>query len=185
MSHKVCPRWLGYGLINPLRRLIHKPERILAGLVAEGAVALDVGPAMGYFTLPMARMVGPTGTVVCVDVQQGMLDSLKKRAARAGLADRLVLRCCTPASLCLADFDARVDFALAFAVVHEIADTPNLFAEISRALKPGALCLVAEPRGHVNAPGFDQTLAAAEACGLAVASRPKIAWFRAALLRRD
>ncbi|RPI99505.1 MAG: hypothetical protein EHM39_06405 [Chloroflexi bacterium] len=46
---------------NPLRRLIHRPERILAGLVREGQTMLDVGPGMGYFTLPLAKLVGEGG----------------------------------------------------------------------------------------------------------------------------
>ena len=73
MSSRVCPFWLGYWLACPARRLIHDPRRMLGPLVKEGMAVLDVGPARGFFTLPLARMVGPSGKVVCVDVQERML----------------------------------------------------------------------------------------------------------------
>ena len=82
MAKHVCPRWLGYFLLCPLRRLGQKPEKILAPFVSEGMTALDIGPGMGYFSLPMAQMVGPGGKVLCVDVQEKMLRSLGSRAAR-------------------------------------------------------------------------------------------------------
>lgn len=63
---------------------------------ASGMTILEVGSGMRFFTLPMARMVGPRGTVVCLDVQPEMLDALRRRAAKAGLADRIDARACQP-----------------------------------------------------------------------------------------
>lgn len=45
---------------------------------------LDVGSAMGFFSLPMAEMVGPGGKVVCIDVQLKMLQVLRRRAVEGG-----------------------------------------------------------------------------------------------------
>jgi len=44
--------------------------------------SLDIGSAMGFFSLPMAKMVGAEGKVVCVDLQQKMLDVLEKKSAK-------------------------------------------------------------------------------------------------------
>lgn len=85
MENRVCPWWIGYFLLSPLRKLRQDPEKILAPLVSEGMTCLDAGSAMGYFSLPMARLACPGGRVYCVDLQERMLATLRKRAARAGL----------------------------------------------------------------------------------------------------
>jgi len=72
----VCPWWLCFTFDNPLRRLIHDPESILGSYVRYGDTVLDIGPGMGYFTIPLAGLVGPSGLVIAADVQQRMLDAL-------------------------------------------------------------------------------------------------------------
>jgi ubiquinone/menaquinone biosynthesis C-methylase UbiE len=185
MSKFVCPHWVGYWLASPLRRLIHNPEKILAPFVKSGMTVLDVGPAMGFFSLPLAGLVGPDGKVICVDVQEKMLLSLQRRALAANLVDRLLLRTCNSASLCLEDFNGSVDFVLVFAVVHEVADVPIFFSEISRALKPEGVCLVAEPKGHVSISDFGVSLAIAGNNGLGKVGSPGITWCHSALLKKD
>jgi ubiquinone/menaquinone biosynthesis C-methylase UbiE len=184
MSKRVCPWWLGYWLLNPFRRFMTDPDKLLSPFVTPGMTVLDAGPGMGFFSLPLARMVGANGKVVCIDVQERMLRALERRAGKAGLADRIVTRLCTPASLGLDDFTSKVDFALVFAVVHEVPDPPGFFAELSRALKPGALCLVAEPKGHVSAREFEASLVVAGEKGLKRVESPRIAGSRAVLLKK-
>lgn len=185
MAQRVCPYWVGWLLLSPLRRLIHNPDTILASHVTSGMTVLDLGPAMGFFTLPLARMVGSGGKVICVDVQEKMLSALQRRAQAAHLADRIVTRLCQPTSLGLDDLAGKVDFALAFAVVHEVPKVSSLFADVFRALKPEAYFLVAEPKLEVSVRNFEATLAAARQKGLSSVDRPKIAWCHAALLRKD
>jgi len=163
---------------------MHRPEAILGPFVTPGMTVLDVGPAMGFFTLPLARMVGAGGRVVCVDVQEAMLRSLGRRARAAGLAERLVPRACSATSLSIDDFDGQIDFALAFAVVHEIPDVPTFWGNVARALKPGTACLIAEPRGHVSAQAFAQTLDVARQHSLRNVAVPRIVWCHAAVLRK-
>ncbi len=88
-SHCVCPWWLCATFDNPLRRLIHNPERILCELVRSGDTALDLGCGMGVFSIPLARLVGPSGKVICVDLQEQMLAGVRRRAERAGVAQRI------------------------------------------------------------------------------------------------
>ncbi|MFC1971060.1 class I SAM-dependent methyltransferase [Chloroflexota bacterium] len=53
----------------------------------QGWTVLDVGPGMGYFTIPLAKLVGDTGKVIAADLQQKMLDGILKRIVRIlGLA---------------------------------------------------------------------------------------------------
>ena len=76
-SPHVCPWWLCYSFDNPLRRLIHNPQRILSPYIKQGMTVLDAGCGMGYFSIGMAKMVGDSGKVIAVDLQQKMLDSDK------------------------------------------------------------------------------------------------------------
>ncbi len=183
MARHVCPFWIGYLLASPLRRWAYDPDRLLSPHVRAGMTVLDVGCAMGFFSLPLARLVGPGGRVVCLDVQERMLRTLAKRAAGAGLGERLELRACAPDTLGLGDRAGAFDFALAFAVVHEVPSPEGLFAELRLALKPEALLLLAEPAGHIGPAAFAGELDAAQRQGFVVLETPSVRRSRAALLR--
>ena len=185
MAHRVCPYWVGYLLVGPFRRLFHNPEEILRPFVTTGMTVLDIGSAMGFFTLPLAGMVGPNGKVLAVDVQEKMLQSLQSRAQKARVSDRIITRVCKPTSLRLGEFEGTIDFAIAFAVIHEVPDARSLFADVFQLLKPGARCLIAEPKGRVSVHEFEQTLSAAAQMGLSVVGNPKITRCHAALLSKD
>ena len=174
MKHRVCPWWLGYWLLNPLRRFGQDPQEILAPYVHEGMTVLEPGPGMGFFTIELARLVGPSGHVVAVDVQPKMINKLKRRLAKAGLDGRVDARIATAASMGIADLHGRVDFTAAFYVVHEFPDHERFFAEVAAASKRGATVLLAEPKGHVKAAMFESELEAATKAGFALVERPKI-----------
>ena len=113
IAEHVCPWWVGYLLACPIRRWFQKPQEIFAPYVTEGMTILDVGCAMGFFSLPLARMVWPQGRVICVDLQERMIKSLNKRAYKAGLSEQIETRVCSKKSLEVDDLTAKVDFALA------------------------------------------------------------------------
>ena len=185
MSERVCPWWLGYLLVNPVRKLVYKPENILKPYINEGMTVLEVGSGMGFFTLPMARLVGESGHVVCVDLQERMIRAVKKRAGKAGLINRIELRVCTPASLCIDDLAEKVDFALLFAVVHEVPEAKQFLSEIQRSLRKGGLLLFSEPAGHVSREAFGGTLSIAPMLGFRIAGSPKIRSSRSSLWVKD
>jgi ubiquinone/menaquinone biosynthesis C-methylase UbiE len=135
---------------------------------------LEVGSGMGFFTLPMARLVGESGHVVCVDLQEKMIRALKRRAVRAGLIDRIELRVCTPTSLGIDDLAEKIDFALVFAVVHEVPHPERFLSEIQRSLRKGGALLFSEPAGHVSREAFGGTLSIAQRLGFRIADSPKI-----------
>jgi ubiquinone/menaquinone biosynthesis C-methylase UbiE len=176
MSSKphVCPVWIGYLLAHPIRKLFQNPRRILASHIKPGMTVVDVGCAMGFFTIPAAEMVGEDGRVIAVDLQPRMLEKLKKRARKAGVADRIQTRSCPADSVGLSDLAEQVDVVLAIAMLHETPNPEGLLAELSRCLKPEGRLLVAEPRGHVSAAMFDDTLGWATAAGLTTLERPSI-----------
>jgi ubiquinone/menaquinone biosynthesis C-methylase UbiE len=161
----VCPWWIGYILACPLRKLMQNPEKILKPYIKEGMTILDVGSAMGFFSLPMAKMAGEKGKVICVDLQQKMLDVLVKKAGKKGLAGIIEPHLCSTSSLLLESFKDKIDFALASAVMHEIPDKKKAFSEVYNALKPGTVMFVAEPAGHVSEEAFKHTLFLAEEAG--------------------
>jgi ubiquinone/menaquinone biosynthesis C-methylase UbiE len=160
------------------------PAAILKPHVQEGMTVLEPGPGMGFFTLELARRVGPSGRVVAVDIQPQMLASLKRRAARKGLLERIDARLATAQSFSIDDLEGTVDFVLAFAVVHELPDCAAFFRDTARALKPGATFLLAEPSGHVTFAEFDAELEAAAQCGLQPIDHPRIGRSRTALFRK-
>ena len=183
MAERICPWWLGYVLANPLRRLLEKPERILEPYIRPGMTAVDIGCGMGFFSLPLARMVGPQGRVVCVDLQPRMIGSLRRRAQRAGLLERMDLRICPQDSLELDNLAGQTDFVLLHSVAHEVPDQAGLMTQIRELLNPTGRCLLAEPTGHINAARFAETVAIAETAGLEPVARPILKRNRAVVLK--
>ena len=183
MSHGVCPWWLGYLLASPLRRFLQDPVEIVKPYAEEGMTVLDVGCGMGFFSLPLANLVGEKGRVVCIDLQEKMIKGLLGRAKKAGLTERIDARVCNQRSLGVSDLAGRIDFALAFALAHEVPDKDMLFSEIHRAMKPAAKLLVAEPKGHVAKQDFERTVSLSQSMGFEVVRDLKIRRSHAVLLR--
>jgi len=165
MADRVCPHWAGYLLINPLRKLFENPNKILGPFVQEGMIVLEPGCGMGYFTLPLARMVGPKGRIVAVDIQPKMLSALRRRAQRAGLLDIIELRHIVDDGFGVKDLLGKVDFAAALHVVHEVPNQTSFFTEVWQALKQGSKFLFVEPKGHVSQNQFAESVVAAKKVG--------------------
>jgi ubiquinone/menaquinone biosynthesis C-methylase UbiE len=181
-NNMVCPWWLCYTFDNPLRRIFHQPEPLLAPYLKPGMIAVDIGCGMGYFTLGLAKLAGPEGRVIAVDLQRQMLDALERRARRAGLADRIVLHRCRPGSL---GVERPADFALAFWMAHEVPDKPRFFREIFALLKTGGRLLLVEPKFHVTLRSFERTLAVCREAGFRALEEPAIALSRAVLMVKE
>jgi predicted methyltransferase len=79
------PQDLGL-LEGPDRAAWQKPEQIMDTLgIADGSHVADIGAGAGWFTIHLARRVGPNGTVYAQDVQRQMLEAIRRRVAREGL----------------------------------------------------------------------------------------------------
>jgi len=179
-----CPGWAAPFMASPLRRLFESPEKLLGPWVEPGMTILDVGCATGFFSLPLARMTGDRGRVLCVDVEPRMLKGLTKRATRAGLMDRIEPILCDERDLGLFGREATVDLAVALHTLHELPDIRRGLEQITAALKPGGRLLVIEPRGHVSDATWAHELETARHLGLTVGQELDLRRRYAALLER-
>lgn len=184
MGERICPPWFGYFLLIPLRKRIENPDKMLGPFVREGMVVLEPGCGMGYFSLPLARMVGPSGRVVAMDIQPKMLSVLGRRAEKAGLRERIDLRCIGSDGLGIGDLSDKVDFAAAVHVVHEVGDKAGFFTGIWGALKSGANLLIVEPKGHVPRDRFETALTIAQQIGFRAGSQAPAIRGRVAVLTK-
>ncbi|MFH1488250.1 MAG: class I SAM-dependent methyltransferase [Pseudomonadota bacterium] len=175
----VCPWWLIHSFDNRLRRLVHSPEQILGGLIKPGDRCLDVGCGFGYFSIPMARLAGPEGSVIAVDLQPKMLEGVRRRARKCGVYSRVHLHEARQTNLQLA---GQFDFILCFWMLHEVPDQRAFLAQLVDLLKVDGLFLLAEPKIHVNTAAFRKTVRLAEGIGFRKSGGPQIFFSRTALM---
>jgi ubiquinone/menaquinone biosynthesis C-methylase UbiE len=177
---RVCSVEHAGALEGFVRRRWQSPVKILSPFVHEGMTVLDVGCGPGYFSVPMAEMVGSRGKVIAADLQQGMLAKLAVKVRGTALEDRIALVKCETGTINVSE---PVDFALAFFVVHEVPDKDRLFSELRAVVRPGGRVLLVEPRlFEVSRKAFAATTEVARAAGFTVSAGPKLSFSRSAVL---
>lgn len=177
---RVCPVALAGGLDNRIRRWLQSPRRILAPYVREGMTAVDLGCGPGFFTVELADLVGPSGHVIAVDLQPGMLEKVRRNIQGTPFAGRVTLHQAQADTMGLS---ARADFALAFYMLHEVPNQASFLEEVRQLLAPAGHLLIVEPPLHVSRKAFEQTLDTAARVGFEIAARPGIAFSKCVLLR--
>ncbi len=180
--HHVCPWWMAYTFDNPIRKLFHNPPKIFGGYVKEGMTVIDVGCGMGFFSIGMAKLVGASGKVFAVDLQQKMLDVMLRRARRSGVADRILPQRCESDNIGVKE---PVDFILAFWMAHEVSDKNHFFQQLRSILTTKGKILVAEPKMHVTAEELGKTIEIAQNNGLRYCDRPEIRFSRTAMFQNS
>ena len=123
------------GLLDaPDRDLWQRPDQIMDAMgIADASVVADIGAGSGWFTIRLARRVGPRGLVYAEDVQNEMINAISRRVGREGLANvRPVLGLKNDALLPAGALDA----VLVVDAYHEVEDRVAMLASLSRALKP-------------------------------------------------
>ncbi len=173
--HLFPPQDLGL-LEAPDRDEWQKPDLIMDTLgIAEGSVVADIGAGGGWFTIRLARRVGPNGLVYAEDIQPLMIEATNRRVAREDLRNvRTVLG--TPSDPAL---PPGVDVELMVDTFHEMDDPVPLLRNLARALKPGGRLGIVEFTAGGGGPGPDPesrvepdtVVAAAAAAGFSVTSR--------------
>ena len=143
---------------------------------------MDFGCGMGFFAVPMAHLVGAQGRVIAVDLQQRMLDVVRKRAAKVGVADRIHTHRCEPESV---GVEGKMNFVLAFYSAHEVPSLRRLLSELHDCLRPRGNLLLVEPIGHVRTFDFQTMISLAEGIGFRLQDRPRILLSHAALLKKE
>lgn len=133
--------WIDY-MLRPERRGSPPAEETVAYLgIAPGQTVADVGCGPGYFTLPIARVVGPTGLVYAIDTEPSMLDLVASRAATAGVAG-IETRRAEPQRIPLDDGVA--DLSLGALILHDLPDRLHMVRELIRVTRPGGRIAVVE-----------------------------------------
>ncbi len=123
------------GLLDaPDRDLWQRPDQIMDALgIADASVVADIGAGSGWFTIRLARRVGPRGLVYAEDVQKEMINAISRRVSREGLSNvRPVLGLKNNALLP----EGALDAVLVVDAYHEVEDRVEMLASLARALKP-------------------------------------------------
>ena len=144
------PQDLGL-LEGPDREAWQKPDEIMDVLgIADGAAVADIGAGAGWFTIRLARRVGPNGVVYAQDVQRQMLDAIRRRVGREGLRNvetRL-------GSGSAPNLPARaLDAVLVVDVYPEVEDRVAFLRNVTDALKPGGRIGIVNYRPGRGGPG--------------------------------
>jgi SAM-dependent methyltransferase len=140
------------GLLEaPDREAWQKPEQIMDALgVAEGSVVADIGAGAGWFTIQLARRVGPNGRVYAQDVQRQMLEAIRRRVAREGLQNvQTRLGEGSVSNLPQRTFDA----ILVVDVYDAVAEPVPFLRNLATALKPGGRLGIVNYKPGRGGPG--------------------------------
>lgn len=122
-----------------------KPSLLMKNLELEpDAVVADIGAGSGYFTFKLAEKV-PQGKVIAVDIQQEMIDILKKRQKAFGIEN--------VATILSVEDDTKlpenaVDAVLLVDAYHEFSFPREMLESIYKAMKPGGRVFLLEYRAE-------------------------------------
>jgi ubiquinone/menaquinone biosynthesis C-methylase UbiE len=123
-----------------------QPAAMLDALkIPPGSTVADVGAGAGYHSIPLARRVGPEGTVLATDVQPEMIQMLKQRAQAEGVSNVKPLLCSQRDTKLP---DGKVDLVLMVDVYHECTDPESTLLGLHKALRPGGRLVLVEFRGE-------------------------------------
>jgi len=79
------PPWnISLSIMGPFRQFFEPPQRLVEPYVKKGQVVADLGCGPGYYTLVLAKNVGPEGKIYAVDLDKKCIQALEKKAAKAG-----------------------------------------------------------------------------------------------------
>jgi ubiquinone/menaquinone biosynthesis C-methylase UbiE len=128
------------------REAEEQPTRALQIMqIEQGTTVADIGAGSGYFTERLARLVGPTGRVFATDIQQGMIDLLKRRLSSERIENVTVILS-EPSNPRLPA--SAIDLALMVDVYHELSSPQIVLEHIRTALKPDGRLVLVEYKGE-------------------------------------
>lgn len=138
-----CPAWLSVmvEMDNPFTK-VNRAQTIIEHLnLQPGMRVLDIGCGPGRLAIPLAKALAPNGQVVALDIQQEMLDKVRKKAEEAGLTNIDYVNIGVgQGNLALNGFDR----ILLATVIGEIPQTEAAFKEIHAALAKDGILSVTE-----------------------------------------
>ncbi len=153
--HRVRIAVKGCAYSGLARQRWQHPERVLEALApASGARVADLGAGAGYFTVRLARRVGPEGRVYAVDTDPDMTAAITRRAEGAGLRNVAVVEA-LPHDPGLPE---PVDLALLVNALHHLPEPDDYLARLTEYVRPGGQVAVIEALpawflfGHATEP---------------------------------
>jgi len=168
-KNHLCPHTFAFMLDNIFRRCLQHPRKVVGEYLRPGDTVIDLGCGPGFFTIDMAKIVGPTGKVIAVDLQRPMLDKVARKAKRHSVAEWVAYHLCEADRIGL---EAKADFILAFYMIHETPDPRAYLMQIKALMKADARLLVVEPKMHVSKQAYELMARQAEEVGLCVLDHP-------------
>lgn len=128
---------------NPIRRkFIQKPEKVAQRLKLEpGMIVLEIGPGKGSYTRAIARKVLPDGKVYAIDIQESIINRLKKRIKKENI-ENIIPKIDDAYNLSFED--ESIDRVLMIACLPEIPEPIRALKELKRVLKPNGLISLSE-----------------------------------------
>jgi ubiquinone/menaquinone biosynthesis C-methylase UbiE len=167
-------------LEGPDREIWQRPEQVMDALnIAEGDVVADLGAASGWFTIRLARRVGPNGKVYAEDIQPQMIEVIKRRLPRENVNNvETRLGTADDPKLPLGVLDA----VLIVYAYREMDQPVTLLRNAARALKPDGRIGIVEFTKAGGGPGPpmdervepERVIREASEAGLVLISRPNI-----------
>jgi len=176
---RICPVEKAGGLDNSVRRLLQNPQKILKPFIKKGMVVLDLGCGPGFFSIEIAKLLNGSGEVIAADLQEGMLDKVSQKITGTELEQSVKLYKCHEESL---GITVKVDFVLAFYMIHEVPNQEKLFRELKSILKPNGMIFIIEPKFHVSKKSFENMIAKIKSIGFETIDRPKVFFSRTIVL---
>jgi len=178
-QNHICPVERAGALDGSLRKLMHNPQKILKPYIKAGMTVLDVGCGPGFFSVEIAKLLNGEGKVIAADVQKGMLNIIKEKIKGTDLEQRIELH--------QSDFERigvveKVDFVLAFWMIHEVINQEKFFDELTSILKTNGLMLIIEPKFHVTKTKFGTMMNKLKEIGFSTIESPKVFFSRAVVL---
>src|SRR4051812_32793203 len=165
------PEELGL-LEGPDRDTYQRPDQIMdALLIGDGSTVADLGAGGGWFTVRLARRVGPNGRVYAEDIQRQMVDAIHRRVERESLQNvTTVLGTAVDPKMPPASLDA----VLIVDAYHEMEQPVALLKNLAKALKPNGLIGIVNYKKDGGGPGpameervdAERVIADARAAGL-------------------
>jgi predicted methyltransferase len=144
---------ISLGLLEaPDRVQWNKPDLIMDALnIADGSIVADLGAGGGWFTVRLARRVGPKGLVYAEDIQPEMIEAIKQKVQRENLTNVRTLLGTTK--------DSRLPYGLDAVVImgsyNEMEDPVALLKNAAASLKPQGRIAVVEYTAGAGGPGPD------------------------------
>jgi ubiquinone/menaquinone biosynthesis C-methylase UbiE len=170
------PQDLGL-LEGPDRDAYQRPDQIMDALqIGENSVVADLGAGGGWFTVRLARAVGPNGRVYAEDIQPQMIQAIDRRVARENLRNvTTVLGTATNPKLPAGSLDA----VLIVDAYHEMDEPVTLLRNIAKSLKPSGVIGIVNYKKDGGGPGpamnervdAEQVIRDATAAGLELRKR--------------